>query len=89
MVPEQLQGPLFTLYGTCSFQVALVRDAGGAVDAAVGGLLLTRTRIGLVIQAALKHPEMVEALGPQRAPVFMLVFGGGARAGGAGGRDWR
>ena len=30
-------------------------------------LLLTRTRIGLVIQAALTHPEMVEALGPQRA----------------------
>ena len=26
-------------------------------------LLLTRTRIGLVIQAALTHPEMVEALG--------------------------
>jgi branched-chain amino acid transport system permease protein len=40
-------------------------------------LLLTRTRIGLVIQAALTHPEMVEALGHDVPKVFMLVFGGG------------
>ncbi|MCV5825240.1 hypothetical protein OFN33_32820, partial [Escherichia coli] len=41
-------------------------------------LLLTRTRIGLVIQAALTHPEMVEALGHNVPRVFMLVFGAGA-----------
>ena len=40
-------------------------------------LLLTRTRIGLVIQAALSHPEMVEALGHNVPRVFMLVFGSG------------
>jgi branched-chain amino acid transport system permease protein len=40
-------------------------------------LLLTRTRIGLVIQAALTHPEMTEALGHNVPRVFMLVFGGG------------
>ena len=40
-------------------------------------LLLTRTRIGLVIQAALTHPEMVEALGHNVPRVFMLVFGAG------------
>jgi branched-chain amino acid transport system permease protein len=40
-------------------------------------LLLTRTRIGLVIQAALSHPEMAEALGHNVPRVFMLVFGGG------------
>jgi branched-chain amino acid transport system permease protein len=40
-------------------------------------LLFTRTRIGLVIQAALTHPEMVEALGHNVPRVFMLVFGGG------------
>ena len=40
-------------------------------------LLLTRTRIGLVIQAALTHPEMAEALGHNVPRVFMLVFGGG------------
>jgi branched-chain amino acid transport system permease protein len=40
-------------------------------------LVLTRTRIGLVIQAALTHPETVEALGHNVPRVFMLVFGGG------------
>ncbi len=40
-------------------------------------LLLTRTRIGLVIQAALTHPDMVESLGHNVPRVFMLVFGAG------------
>ncbi|RVU45383.1 branched-chain amino acid ABC transporter permease [Rubrivivax rivuli] len=40
-------------------------------------LLLTRTRIGLVIQAALTHPEAVEALGHNVPRVLMLVFGSG------------
>ncbi len=40
-------------------------------------LLLTRTRIGLVIQAALTHPEMVESLGHNVPRVLMMVFGGG------------
>lgn len=40
-------------------------------------LLLTRTRIGLVIQAALTHPETVESLGHNVPRVFMLVFGAG------------
>ena len=37
-------------------------------------LLLTRTRIGLVIQSALTHPETVEALGHNVPRIFMLVF---------------
>ena len=40
-------------------------------------LLLTRTRIGLIIQAALTHPEMVESLGHNVPRVLMLVFGAG------------
>ena len=40
-------------------------------------LLLTRTRIGLVIQGSLTHPDMVEALGHNVPRVLMLVFGGG------------
>ena len=40
-------------------------------------LVLTRTRIGLVIQAALTHPDAVEALGHNVPRVLMLVFGGG------------
>jgi branched-chain amino acid transport system permease protein len=48
-------------------------------------LLLTRTRIGLVIQAALTHPEMAEALGHNVPRVFMLVFGGGCALAGLAG----
>ncbi len=39
--------------------------------------LLTRTRVGLVIQAALTHPEAVESLGHNVPRVFMVVFGVG------------
>ena len=48
-------------------------------------LLLTRTRIGLVIQASLTHPETVEALGHNVPRVFMLVFGGGCALAGLAG----
>ena len=40
-------------------------------------LLLKRTRVGLVIQAALTHPETAEALGHNVPRVFMTVFGVG------------
>jgi len=48
-------------------------------------LMLTRTRIGLVIQSALTHPEMVEALGHNVPKVFMMVFGAGAALAGLAG----
>jgi len=48
-------------------------------------LLLTRTRVGLVIQSALTHPEIVEALGHNVPRVFMLVFGAGAALAGLAG----
>ena len=60
-----------------------------AVAMLVALWLLTRTRIGLVIQAALTHPEMVEALGHNVPRVFMLVFGGGVALAGARRRDRR
>jgi branched-chain amino acid transport system permease protein len=41
-------------------------------------LLLKKTRIGLVIQAALTHPNMVSALGHDVPRVFTLVFAGGS-----------
>lgn len=37
--------------------------------------LLRFSRLGLVIQAALSHPQMVQALGHDVPRVFMLVFG--------------
>lgn len=84
-LPTQLQGPLFTLYGTQfpksrSFIMFLALLMLFSV-----WLLLTRTRIGLVIQAALKHPEMVESLGHNVPRIFMLVFGGGCALAGLAG----
>jgi branched-chain amino acid transport system permease protein len=40
-------------------------------------LCLHKTRIGLIIQASLTHPEAVQALGHNVPQVFMGVFGGG------------
>ncbi len=48
-------------------------------------LLLTRTRIGLVIQASLTHPDTVEALGHNVPRVLMTVFGAGAALAGLAG----
>ena len=84
-VPPDLDGTLFTIYGT-SFPMF----RGFMMLVALGMLLsiwltLTRTRIGLIIQGALSHPEMVEALGHNVPRVFMLVFGGGAALAGLAG----
>jgi branched-chain amino acid transport system permease protein len=46
---------------------------------------LVRTRIGLVIRAALTHPDMTQALGHNVPRVFMLVFGGGCALAGLAG----
>ena len=47
--------------------------------------LLTRTRVGLIIQAALTHPDMVAMLGHDVPRIFMLVFGAGAALAGLAG----
>ena len=46
---------------------------------------LAKTRIGLIIRAALTHPDMVQALGHNVPRVFMLVFGGGCALAGLAG----
>jgi branched-chain amino acid transport system permease protein len=46
---------------------------------------LTRTRVGLIIQAALTHPDMVAMLGHNVPRIFMLVFGAGAALAGLAG----
>jgi len=84
-VPDALDGPLFTLYGT---QFPMYRGFMMLVAVLMLisiWLLLTRTRIGLIIQAALTHPETVESLGHNVPRVFMLVFGGGAALAGLAG----
>ena len=84
-LPEQLQGPLFTLYGTQFPKSRSFVMLVALLMLVSVWLLLTRTRIGLVIQAALKYPAMVEALGHNVPRVFMLVFGGGAALAGLAG----
>ena len=84
-IPAMLDGPLFTIYTTTfpmyrGFMMLIALLMLLSIY-----LLLTRTRIGLVIQAALTHPDMVEALGHNVPKVFMLVFGGGCALAGLAG----
>ena len=86
-VPPELDGPVGWLQ---SFNVIFPQYRMFMMAVAVGmlvgiWLLLTRTRIGLVIQAALTHPQQVEALGHNVPRVFMLVFGGGSALAGLAG----
>jgi branched-chain amino acid transport system permease protein len=80
-----LDGPLFTLQ---SMSFPAYRGFMMAVSVAMLimiWLLIARTRVGLVIQAALTHPDAVEALGHNVPRVFMLVFAGGAALAGLAG----
>jgi len=84
-VPPDLDGPLFEIFTT---QYPIYRGFMMLVSVAMLvsiWLALTRTRIGLVIQAALTYPQTVEALGHNVPRVFMLVFGGGAALAGLAG----
>ena len=84
-VPAELDGPLFTLFGTQFPAYRGFMMLVAVLMLIAIWLLLTRTRIGLVIQAALTHPDTVEALGHNVPRVFMLVFGGGAALAGLAG----
>jgi branched-chain amino acid transport system permease protein len=76
-VPAGLDFPLFTLYG---LQFPAYRGFMLLISAGMLGgiwLLLKRTRVGLIIQAALTHPGMTAALGHNVPFVFTIVFAGG------------
>ncbi len=84
-IPDELDFTLFTLFTTQypAYRGFMMLVSVGMLIALY--LLLTRTRIGLVIQASLTHPEMVESLGHNVPRVFMLVFAGGAALAGLAG----
>ena len=84
-IPAAMDGPLFTLYTTTFPMYRGFMMLVALVMLAAIYLVLTRTRIGLVIQAALTHPDAVEALGHNVPRVFMLVFGGGCALAGLAG----
>jgi branched-chain amino acid transport system permease protein len=84
-VPAALDGPLFTLYSTSFPKLRGFMMLVALAMLLAVWLLLKRTRIGLVIQAALTHPHTAEALGHNVPRVFMLVFGGGTALAGLAG----
>jgi branched-chain amino acid transport system permease protein len=84
-VPALLEGPLFAVFDTTFPKYRGFMMLVAILMLVAIWLVLTRTRIGLVIQAALSHPETVEALGHNVPRVFMLVFGGGAALAGLAG----
>ena len=84
-IPQSLDFPLFTLFNT-EFSAYRMFMLLISVAIFVGlYMVLTRTRIGLIIQAALTHPQGVSALGHNVPMVFMLVFGGGSALAGIAG----
>ena len=76
-IPDLLDRPLFTIFSTSfpAYKGFMILISIGMLYALYS--VLTKTRIGLIIQAALNKPEMVEALGHDVPKIFMLVFGGG------------
>jgi branched-chain amino acid transport system permease protein len=76
-VPEALNFSAFTLFATTypAFRMFMLLMSVAVFIGLL--LLLTRTRVGLIIRAALSHPSMVGALGHNVPLVFMLVFGVG------------
>jgi len=76
-VPPLLDFPLFNLYGANfpAYRGFMLLISAGMLF--FTWLLLKKTRIGLIIQAALTHPAMVSALGHNVPMVFTTVFAGG------------
>lgn len=83
--PEILQFTLFSI-GDAAIPAYKVFMIFISIAIFIGLLMvLTRTRVGLIIQAALSHPKTVEALGHNVPLVFMGVFGVGTALAGVAG----
>jgi branched-chain amino acid transport system permease protein len=77
-VPPSLDFPAFTIFST---NYPAFKMFGLLISIAIFAALLLvvrRTRVGLIVQAALTHPQMVGMLGHNVDRIFMLVFGVGA-----------
>ncbi len=84
-IPEILDFSAFSIFSTQypAYRVFMMLISVAMLVALY--LVLTRTRIGMIIQASLSHPDMVQALGHNVPTVFMLVFAGGAALAGLAG----
>ena len=77
-IPKSLDFAAFTLGGS-DYPVYRILMAAIAIAMFVAiYLLLTRTRVGIVVRSAIYRPHMAEALGHNVPLVFMGVFGVGA-----------
>lgn len=76
-VPAALDFPAFTVFSTNypAYKMFMLLISVAIFIALL--VVLKRTRIGLIVQAALTHPHMVGHLGHNVGQVFMLVFGVG------------
>jgi branched-chain amino acid transport system permease protein len=86
-LPATLRGSLM-LGDTAIETYRLVAVAVGLVVYAVTALVLTRTRVGLLIRAGVENGEMVEALGYRIRRLFVGVFAAGSALAGLGGVLW-
>jgi len=76
-VPEALDFPAFTVFST-NYPAYKIFMLAASIAIFLGLLIaLKKTRIGLIVQAALTHPHMVGHLGHNVGRVFMMVFGVG------------
>jgi branched-chain amino acid transport system permease protein len=84
-VPPSLDFSLFTFYGAHfpAYRGFMLLVSAGMLLAL--WLLQKKTRVGMVIQAALAHPQMASALGHNVPRVFTLVFAGGCMLAGLAG----
>ncbi len=75
--PDLLDFPLFTLFGQ-NFPAYKAFMIFISIAIFIGlYFVLTRTRIGIIIQAAITHPHTVANLGHNVPLIFMAVFGVG------------
>jgi branched-chain amino acid transport system permease protein len=84
-VPAILDFPAFTVFATNYPAYKLFMLAISILIFVGLFAMLTKTRIGLIVQAALTHPHMVAHLGHNVPLIFMMVFGVGAALAGVAG----
>src|SRR6202012_4670497 len=74
-VPSELDFPAFRVFATNYPAYKLFMLVISLAIFAGLFAMLTKTRIGLIVQAALTHPHMVANLGHNVPLIFMSVFG--------------
>ncbi len=85
--PEALKGAV-TFAGAALEKYRLLAVAFGLILFVAMRLVLTRTKIGLIVRAGVQNGEMVQALGYRLGVVFIGVFIAGSALAGLGGVMW-